>query len=93
MRSLAVIIEQVPRSESVLADTATVTGRGTLEVDGFSEEQGLPLATSGDLSRPPAATSTGHQRGLSHGHGVRHEALFDRVGMKGPHRRPVAAGR
>jgi len=32
-----------------LADTATVTGRGTLDVDGFSEEQGLPLATSGDF--------------------------------------------
>jgi hypothetical protein len=55
----------------VLADTATVTGRGTLDVDGFSEEQGLPLATSGDFSWPPAETSTGHQRGLSHGHGQR----------------------
>ena len=34
-----------------------------------SEERGLPLATSGDFSWPPAGTSSGHQRGLSHGHG------------------------
>jgi hypothetical protein len=52
-----------------LADTATVTGRGTRKVDGFSERWGLPLATSGDFSWPPAGTSTGHHRGLSHGHG------------------------
>ena len=35
----------------------------------------------------------GRLRAESHGRRVRHEALFDRVGMKGPHRRPVAAGR
>src|SRR5215204_3912123 len=69
IRSLAVIIERSLGRCSVLADTATVTGRGTLHVDGFSEERGLPLATSGDFSWPPAGTSTGHQRGLSHGHG------------------------
>ena len=34
-----------------------------------SEGWGLLLATSGDFSWPPVGTSTGHQWGLSHGHG------------------------
>ena len=55
MRSLAVIIEQSLGRWSVLADTATVTGRGTLDVDAS--------ARNGDFRWPPAGTSRGHQRG------------------------------
>src|SRR3954447_21680748 len=55
MRSLAVIIEQSLGRCSVLADTATVTGRGTLDVDAS--------ARNGDFRWPPAETSRGHQRG------------------------------
>jgi hypothetical protein len=35
----------------------------------LSEGRGLLPATSGDFSWPPAGTSSGHQRRLSHGHG------------------------
>src|SRR3954447_4738445 len=55
MRCLTVIIEQSLGRCSVLADTATVTGRGTLDVDAS--------ATNGDFRWPPAGTSRGHQRG------------------------------
>jgi hypothetical protein len=37
----------------------------------LSEGRGLLLATSGDFPWPPAGTSSGHQWGLSHGHGHR----------------------
>jgi len=44
-----------------------------------------PLATNGQFRDRLWAGS--------HGRRVRHEALINRVGVKGPRRRPVAAGR
>ena len=42
----------------------------------LSEGRGLLPATSGDFSWPPAGTSSGHQSGLSHGHGQTWDASW-----------------
>ncbi|MDP8931543.1 MAG: hypothetical protein M3O70_23985, partial [Actinomycetota bacterium] len=53
---------------------------------------GPSLATSGDLTWPPAGTSLGHHRGLSHGHGQRPANAADTRPWCGPREQRLLCG-